>query len=112
MPGAYTVRLTVGGVTHEETLTVKMDPRVESGLGALRMQFDLSMQIRAAMAAREAELERLRSSGAEPPARLVAVGGELGTLYGILQGSDGGPLPRTAMLVQELVEEVAGLVRR
>ena len=112
MPGEYTVRLTVDGVTHEETLTVKMDPRVETGLGALRTQFEWSMWIRDAMAAREAALERLRSSGTEAPERLVAVGGELETLYRILQGSDGSPMPRIPLLAQELTEEVAGLVRR
>lgn len=33
----------------------------------------------------------------------------MGTLYGILQGSDAEPLPRTVMLVHELVEEVEAL---
>jgi hypothetical protein len=110
VPGEYTVRLTVGGVTHEQTLVVKMDPRVKTPLGALQEQFDLSMAIRKAMAVREEALERVRSSGAATPARLAQIGGQLGTLYGILQGSDAEPLPRTIDLVHELVAEVKELV--
>ena len=109
MPGQYTVRLTVGGATHESTLTIRMDPRVETPPAALREQFDLSMAIRDALALREGALERLRRAGAEVPARLAQVGGELETLYGILQGSDAGPLPRTVMLVHERVREVEEL---
>jgi len=109
MPGTYTVRLTVGGVTHEQTLTVEMDPRVDTPMGALQEQFDLSMALRDAMAAREAARERLRASGDDVPARLERLGGELQTLYGMLQGSDAVPLPRTVMLVHELVDEVERL---
>lgn len=109
MPGEYTVRLTAGGVTHEATLTIEMDPRVETPVAALQEQFDLSMAIRDAMAAREGALERLRASGDDVPARLAQIGRELETLYGILQGSDAAPLPRTVMLVHELLEEVKRL---
>jgi hypothetical protein len=112
MPGEYTVRLTVGGVTHEEALEVEMDPRVETGMGALQEQFDLSMAIRDAMAVRERALEAARGAGAAPDERLVAIGGELETLYRILQESDAEPLPRTVMLVHELVGEVEGLAGR
>jgi hypothetical protein len=109
MPGTYTVRLTVSGRTHEATLTVEMDPRVKTPLGALQDQFDLSMAIRDAMAIREETMERLRASGGELPARLDQIGREFETLYGILQGSDAEPLPRTVMLVHELVKEMEEL---
>ena len=112
MPGTYTVRLTVGGVTHEQALTVEMDPRVDTPVGALREQFDLSMAIRDAMAAREEALARLRDSGEQVPARLDRVGGELERLYGMLQDSDAVPMPRTVMLVRELVEEAQRLAGR
>jgi photosystem II stability/assembly factor-like uncharacterized protein len=110
MPGEYTVRLTLGGATHEEMLVVKMDPRVQTGVGALQEQFDLSMAIRDAMAQREGALEAARERRADPDARLMAIGGELETLYRILQESDAEPLPRTVMLVHELVEELGRLV--
>lgn len=111
MPGDYTVRLTVDGATHVQTLTVKMDPRVETPMGALQEQFDLSMVITGAMAIREAAIQRAEASGSEAPARLVEAGRELDALYRILQGSDAEPLPRTVMLVHEMVDEVATLVR-
>jgi hypothetical protein len=43
-PGPYVVRLTVGGVSQEQPLTVKMDPRVKTPAEGLQQQFDLSMQ--------------------------------------------------------------------
>jgi photosystem II stability/assembly factor-like uncharacterized protein len=44
MPGNYTVRLTVGGESYTQPLTVKMDPRVQTPQAALQQQFDASMQ--------------------------------------------------------------------
>jgi photosystem II stability/assembly factor-like uncharacterized protein len=42
--GNYVVRLTAGGATQEQPLTVKMDPRVKTPAEALAQQFELSMQ--------------------------------------------------------------------
>jgi photosystem II stability/assembly factor-like uncharacterized protein len=42
--GRYTVRLTVGGKSQEQPLTVKMDPRVKTPAEGLARQFELSMQ--------------------------------------------------------------------
>jgi len=44
LPGEYTVRLTVGGKTLMQSLTVKMDPRVKTPFKGLQQQFELSMQ--------------------------------------------------------------------
>jgi photosystem II stability/assembly factor-like uncharacterized protein len=44
MPGQYVVRLTVGGKTFEQPLTVKMDPRVKAPAEVLARQFELSLQ--------------------------------------------------------------------
>jgi photosystem II stability/assembly factor-like uncharacterized protein len=43
-PGQYVVRLTAGGKTYEQLLTVKMDPRVKTPPEGLAQQFELSMQ--------------------------------------------------------------------
>jgi photosystem II stability/assembly factor-like uncharacterized protein len=43
-PGTYTVKLTVGGKTHEQPLVVKMDPRVTTPADGLEKQFKSSMQ--------------------------------------------------------------------
>ena len=44
LPGTYTVKLTVDGKTFSEPLTVKMDPRIKTGLSGLTRQFDLSYE--------------------------------------------------------------------
>jgi photosystem II stability/assembly factor-like uncharacterized protein len=44
LPGTYTVKLTVDGKTFSEPLTVKIDPRVKTGLTGLTQQFDLSYE--------------------------------------------------------------------
>ena len=44
-PGRYTVRLTAGGQTDQETLVVVKDPRVVGGDDAIRAKSDLSMQV-------------------------------------------------------------------
>lgn len=42
MTGDYTVRLTAGGKSYEQTLTVRMDPRVKTAFPELQQQHDLS----------------------------------------------------------------------
>ncbi|HEU5452645.1 MAG TPA: glycoside hydrolase, partial [Terriglobales bacterium] len=42
MPGQYTVRLTAGGQTYTQPLTVRMDPRVKTSQADLQQQFDLA----------------------------------------------------------------------
>src|SRR5262249_23591053 len=42
--GEYVVRLTVGGKSYEQPLSVKMDPRVKTPANGLTQQFELSMQ--------------------------------------------------------------------
>jgi Tol biopolymer transport system component/photosystem II stability/assembly factor-like uncharacterized protein len=44
LPGEYTVRLTVGGESYTQPLTVKMDPRVMTAPEQLERQFALSMR--------------------------------------------------------------------
>ncbi len=43
MPGNYTVRLTVDGKLYTQPLTLKMDPRVKTGIEGLTKQYTLSM---------------------------------------------------------------------
>jgi photosystem II stability/assembly factor-like uncharacterized protein len=44
MPGNYSVRLTVDGRTFEQTLIIKMDPRVKTSAADLQKQLDLSLK--------------------------------------------------------------------
>ena len=42
MPGTYTVRLTIGNKVSEQSLEIKMDPRVKTSIADLQRQHDLS----------------------------------------------------------------------
>ena len=43
MPGTFTVRLTAGGKTYTQPLTVRMDPRVKTPASTLQQQHDLAL---------------------------------------------------------------------
>jgi hypothetical protein len=87
MPGSYTLRLTVGGKSHTQPLTVKMDPRVHTLDAALQQQFDASMQTyQEAMAASAAlgqvrDLER-QIAARKPSAKLTSYRKQLEALSG------------------------------
>jgi hypothetical protein len=44
MPGNYTARLTIDGKVHEQSITIKIDPRVKTLPKDLQLQYDLSVQ--------------------------------------------------------------------
>ncbi|GMV06860.1 MAG: hypothetical protein AMXMBFR53_31350 [Gemmatimonadota bacterium] len=102
LPGTYTVRLTVDGTVHTQTLRVKMDPRVTTSAADLALQFDLSMRIKSV-------LDRAARAGAPQLGRLA---GELESLYRILQGSDQAPTPTTVGLVEERLAQAEALLGR
>ena len=110
-PGRYTVKLTVGGVTLTQPLTIKMDPRVKTPALALRQQATLSLQMYDGIAAARQALEEIRAARVTLATRpgeaaadsldrqlglLAGAGGELNTIMGLLQGSDATPT-RTAV---------------
>ena len=49
LPGKYSVKLTVNGISYTQPLTIKMDPRVKTAEDGLRQQFELEMKINEAM---------------------------------------------------------------
>jgi hypothetical protein len=49
LPGKYTVKLTVSGISYTQPLTIKMDPRVKATEDGLRQQFELEIKINEAM---------------------------------------------------------------
>jgi photosystem II stability/assembly factor-like uncharacterized protein len=59
-PGHYVVRLTAGGTTTEQPLTVKMDPRVKTTAQGLAQQFELSMQCYTGMRQAHEKLTQIR----------------------------------------------------
>jgi photosystem II stability/assembly factor-like uncharacterized protein len=61
LPGNYAVKLTVGGKTYTQPLSIKMDPRVKVSAEDLRAQFELETQIVNAMQRDFQALAQLRS---------------------------------------------------
>jgi photosystem II stability/assembly factor-like uncharacterized protein len=60
-PGDYTVRLTVGGNSYTQPLTVRMDPRVRTSAEGLRQQFALSKALYDGALAAQGALGQLRT---------------------------------------------------
>jgi photosystem II stability/assembly factor-like uncharacterized protein len=49
LPGTYSIKLTAGGKTFTQPLTIKMDPRVKTSPEGLKAQFEMEMKIVEAM---------------------------------------------------------------
>ena len=107
VPGAYTVRLTVGGKAYTQPLTVTMDPRVKSGALALQQQFALSKRLYDAIVSIQEILPRLndardraRAAGnAEVADKLSALVGSGGG-RGRGRGAGGGPASLAGLSAQ------------
>ena len=65
MPGQYTVKLTAGGRTLMQPLTVKMDPRVKTSPMGLSQQFSVTMQLYEALRKDKEALDDMRSFEAQ-----------------------------------------------
>jgi hypothetical protein len=65
MPGRYTVKLTAGGKSYTQPLTVKMDPRVRTPLAGLQQQFTLSKELYDDIVKTAKALEQIRTMRAQ-----------------------------------------------
>ena len=61
LPGEYRVKLTVDGQSYTRPLTIKMDPRVKTGIDGLRQQFELEIKIADALHRDYVALQEVRS---------------------------------------------------
>jgi hypothetical protein len=61
IPGQYTVRLTVSGQSYQQSLTVKIDPRVRTAPEGRGQQFTLSMQAYEGMRQTRQALNQIRT---------------------------------------------------
>ncbi|MGH2687732.1 MAG: WD40/YVTN/BNR-like repeat-containing protein, partial [Actinomycetota bacterium] len=59
-PGRYTVKLTVGGKSYTQPLTVRMDPRVKAPVEALALQFSLSIDLTTGLRQTHDALDQVR----------------------------------------------------
>lgn len=101
LPGNYTVRLTVGGRTYDQPLTLKMDPRVHVSEADLAAEQQLGLKISAALKSTYAAYTEVSQAGkmsSEAARKVESLKKELGkidddlvTLSGVVGGADAAP---------------------
>lgn len=120
LPGAYRVRLTVDGLSAEQPLVVKMDPRVQTPASGLQQQFTLSMQMYEDMTKAQQALSALSQAqsgaaghGGASDARRAEIeraAGAIETIYGMLQEADLAPTPQMAAAAADAHAALAKLL--
>jgi photosystem II stability/assembly factor-like uncharacterized protein len=95
LPGSYSIKLTAGGKTFTQPLTVKMDPRVKTSPQDLTAQFEMETKIVAAMqrdfdALTEVRKVRKALKGASSSANLQSQIAEFDKKAADVEGSPGG----------------------
>jgi hypothetical protein len=104
LPGTYQVRLSVGGQSFRQAVTVRLDPRVKTALTDLGVQLKLSravdVMLRRLSEARAGVAAKLAGSSVDDGAALRArmtelqtVSGQLAELFDVLQEADVKPTP-------------------
>ena len=136
LPGRYLVRLTVGGRSYTQPLSVRMDPRVRLAPGALVRQQAVAAGLVAALARDSAALDLVRGLRSEianargeagapagpldsldraakdlesGPGGLTRMNGQLADLYGLVQGADAAPTQQAEAQARDLVRRHAVL---
>ncbi len=89
VPGAYTVKLTVGGRTFTQPLTLKMDPRATITPLGLQQQFTLGTKI----------VDLMHRSF---EAKLTDLNNDLATALDVVQGADRAPTTQATKAVADL----------
>ncbi len=95
LPGRYTVKLTAGGRTVSQLLTVKMDPRVKTPPAGLAEQFRLATKVCAMLE---------QTHGAK---NLEKLNSDLAQVLAVLEGSDDTPTTQGVAAVQDLEKALA-----
>ena len=125
-PGQYTIRLTANGRTVTQSLTVKMDPRVQTPSAGLEQQFTLSLELYDGMARVADALQAMglqpgggRGGGrggapqtGNPGAELQRLYGQMLQIYNTIQGADVAPADQVASAAKDLLAQAAKAVAR
>ncbi len=98
MPGVYKVRLTVDGKVQEQSLVLKMDPRVKTSTKDLQAQHDLSLSL---YTLRKKLLAATPSTDDEKK-NIARQLGRIGQLFDMLQASDTKPTQAMIAAAAEL----------
>ncbi len=111
LPGRYTVKLTAGGITLSQTLTLKMDPRVKTPAPGLTQQFRLATKVCAMLREDSDALEQVRALRAKSSVvnravetsegNLARLNEELSQILAVLEGSDDTPTTQAVAAVAQ-----------
>jgi photosystem II stability/assembly factor-like uncharacterized protein len=113
LPGRYTVKLTANGETITQSLTVKMDPRVQTPAAEIKRQFRLSMKLYDLLQKDFEALTEVRAFRADSrnaarddaaaalEMNLTRLNGNLGSLYRIVENADVGPASQVVEAIGE-----------
>jgi photosystem II stability/assembly factor-like uncharacterized protein len=107
LPGAYTVRLSAGGRTYSQPLSIKLDPRVVISAAALREQYALGRRVVSGMNRSYMLLARAKAHhDGKSAARYARINAQLTQLLDLVQGADAAP---TATLNAAIKRVLAGI---
>ena len=96
LPGTYTVQLSVNGRTLRQKLQLRMDPRVNIGMPALRAQFALAMRISKLMADSYSQMKQAEAGKNTTEAqRDSGINGQLAALLDVVESADVAPTRQT-----------------
>jgi hypothetical protein len=131
-PGQYTVKLTAGGKSYTQPLTVKMDPRIKTPPAGLLEQFRLATrltsmlhrdyqvlqevrELRTRLKSENPELEQQAAAiegGAQGSEGLSRLNGEMVTALDIVEGADATPTTQMVAAVADLQRKLDALIAR
>ncbi|HEX9121378.1 MAG TPA: hypothetical protein VF840_12640 [Terriglobales bacterium] len=107
LPGKYEVRMTVDSKSYSQPLMVKLDPRLKVSAADLQKQFELEMEISAAMRQGYAALQERRRNASATPAQeqgdpLARTLNNLASLLEVVDTADAAPTQQAQEAWQEL----------
>ena len=112
VPGTYLVKLTAGGRTFTERLTLKMDPRATITPLGLTQQFTLATKIAEMMNRTFAAITASpKPPAASPLSDLTALNGDLATAYDVVEGADRAPTTQAVSAVAHLEQRLKALLK-
>jgi hypothetical protein len=122
LPGTYQVRLSVGGQSFRQAVTVRLDPRVKTPLADLSVQLKLSravdVMLRRVSEARAGVAAKLAGSSVDDGAALRArmtelqtVSGQLAELFDVLQEADVKPTPAVEAAVAAALTRAEAMLK-
>jgi hypothetical protein len=121
VPGAYTMKLTAGGKTYTQPLTLKMDPRATITPLGLSKQFTLAKKIVDMMGQSFVAISNLSSphsgtSNTQQPGSsirsdLISLNNDLATAYDVVEGADRAPTVQATKAVANLERRFTALMK-